>query len=500
MEKGARYSMVIIEKKYNQEEEGIKQEKDPLFLPTPFTYGSVSVSQINSNQNRLDASAYNITAMNALNQIKHLYHGFSMLKTLTKDIYVGNRFKRIYTENTNDLPFFLPSDIENIYPKPSKYISSKTNADIDSLRVKKNMLLMSCSGTIGKTSLVGKKLINQVFSHDLLRIIFKQEYDLGYVYAFFNTEIGLTILQSNNYGAVIDHIEPEHLQNIPIPNAPKELKEKIHKLIVESYDLRDQSNDLIDKAQQILYNELELPEIFAIKPKQYTDGAGFRNYTIKISQSDGRLDASYHLPEVNSVINAISHNASEVTTLGDKRISKKIILAGIFKRVYVDSTNGVPFLGGRDIMQLSPKTEKYLSINAHKDRIEKELSVFENYILISDRGTIGKIQIVPKHWNGWAVSQNVIKLVPQSNLAGYIYTYLTTELAQILIKREIYGSVVDMIDDANVAHIPIPLLKNEEIQKQINDMVLYANDLRYQAYLKEQKALALMNDLLKEKR
>ena len=57
-----------------------------------------------------------------------------------------------------------------------------------------------------------------------------------------------------------------------------------------------------------------------------------------------------------------------------------------------------------------------------------------------------------------------------------------------------------MIDDANVAHIPIPLLKNEEIQKQINDMVLYANDLRYQAYLKEQKALALMNDLLKEKK
>lgn len=437
MEKGARYSMVMIEKKYNQEEEDIKQEKDPLFLPTPFTYGSVSVSQINSNQNRLDASAYNIIAMNALTTVRKNKYGWIYLwsdKGLIDKAYYPGRYKRI------------------------------------------------------------------LFSDDVIRITFKDEYDLGYVYTFFNTQIGLSILQSNNYGAVIDHIEPEHLQNIPIPNAPKEIKKEIHKLIVESYDLRDQSNDLIDKAQQMLYKELELPEISAIKPKLYTDGAGFRNYTIKISQSDGRLDASYHLPEVNSVIDAISHNASEVTTLGDKRISKKIILAGIFKRVYVDSTNGVPFLGGRDIMQLSPKTEKYLSINAHKDRIEKELSVFENYILISDRGTIGKIQIVPKHWNGWAVSQNVIKLVPQSNLAGYIYTYLTTELAQILIKREIYGSVVDMIDDANVAHIPIPLLKNEEIQKQINDMVLYANDLRYQAYLKEQKALALMNDLLKEKR
>lgn len=503
MEKGARYSMVMIEKKYNQEEEDIKQEKDPLFLPTPFTYGSVSVAQINSNQNRLDASAYNIIAMNALTTVRKNKYGWIYLwsdKGLIDKAYYPGRYKRIYCNQHNGIPFFLPSQLDEIYPKPTKYVSRKTADLLTNDYIKSNMLLISRSGTIGKCTISSKATVGKLFSDDVIRITFKDEYDLGYVYTFFNTQIGLSILQSNNYGAVIDHIEPEHLQNIPIPNAPKEIKKEIHKLIVESYDLRDQSNDLIDKAQQMLYKELELPEISAIKPKLYTDGAGFRNYTIKISQSDGRLDASYHLPEVNSVIDAISHNASEVTTLGDKRISKKIILAGIFKRVYVDSTNGVPFLGGRDIMQLSPKTEKYLSINAHKDRIEKELSVFENYILISDRGTIGKIQIVPKHWNGWAVSQNVIKLVPQSNLAGYIYTYLTTELAQILIKREIYGSVVDMIDDANVAHIPIPLLKNEEIQKQINDMVLYANDLRYQAYLKEQKALALMNDLLKEKK
>ena len=85
---------------------------------------------------------------------------------------------------------------------------------------------MTCSGTIGKTSLVGAKLDNQVFSHDLLRITFQHEYDLGYVYAFFNTETGLSILQSNNYGAVIDHIEPEHLQRIPIPNAPESMKRR----------------------------------------------------------------------------------------------------------------------------------------------------------------------------------------------------------------------------------------------------------------------------------
>lgn len=391
----------------------------------------------------------------------------------------------------------MPSDIENVYPKASKYISDKTDTDINALKVESNMLLMSVSGTIGKTAIVRRRLDSCVFSHDLLRIVFKNDFDLGYVYAFLNTETGLLILQSNNYGAVIDHIEPEHLANVPIPNAPEELKKIIHNLVVESYDLRDKSNDLIDEAQALLYRELQLPDINTIKGKNYVENKGFQNYVVKASQLNDRLDGSYHIPEVEEVIKVISKNAAEVTTLGDPRLSKKIILAGVFKRTYVDKQNGVPFLGGRDIMQLNPSVEKYLSIAVHKERIEKELEVFDNYILVTDRGTIGKIQIVPKHWSGWAVSQNVIKVVPASiDISGYLYAYLATDFANILIKRETYGSVVDMIDNNNVASIAVPLLKDKFAQQKINDLVLEANELRYQAYLKEQEAINKKNEIL----
>ena len=360
------------------------------------------------------------------------------------------------------------------------------------------MLLVSVSGTIGKTSLVGKKLVNQIFSHDLLRVSFRGTYDLGYVYAYLNTEEGLKLLQSNNYGAVIDHIEPEHLKNLPIPNAPEEIKRSIHDAVIASYDLRDQSNDLIDEAQRLLYKALGLPEKMNLKPKYYAPQAGFRCFTMSSNELNNRFDVSYHLPEIKEILSLISKQAAEVTTLGDPRISKEIILAGVFKRTYVNKDLGTPFLGGRDITQLAPKVDKYLSYSVHKVRIHKELEVFENYVLISDRGTIGKVQIVPKHWNGWAVSQNIIKLIPiSSSIAGYIYIYLQTSLGQALIKRETYGSVVDMIDDNNVASIPIPLLKDNSMQSRINDLVLQANELRYQAYLKEQEALQQMEAVLK---
>lgn len=474
--------------------------KNPLFLPSPLKYGSVSIAQMVSNGHRYDASAYNIEAMGALRKVMRNKYGFIHLlgkHGLIKDAFVGSRFKRIYTDNPKDIPFYLPSDIENVYPKASKYISAKTDTDINALKVESNMLLMSVSGTIGKTAIVRRRLDDCVFSHDLLRIVFKYDLDLGYVYAFLNTETGLLILQSNNYGAVIDHIEPEHLANIPIPNAPKELKEVIHNLIVESFDLRDKSNDLIDEAQALLYRELQLPDINTIKGKNYVENKGFQNYVVKASQLNGRLDGSYHIPVVDEITKAISLNAAEVTTLGDSHISSDIILPGRFKRIYVDKEYGVPFFGGKQLLSLNPTNIKYLSLVHHGNRIEDQLLLEKNMCLVTRSGTIGKAMIAPAHWEGWIANEHCIRLKPASDsIAGYVYAWLDSPYAKPLIVRNTYGAVVDEIDDNQLSTVAIPLLKDKFAQQKINDLVLEANELRYQAYLKEQKAINKMNEIL----
>ena len=472
-----------------------------ILAPSPLRWCSISTEEVRNNAYRLDASAYDLEAMEALSRVYHSPYGWVYLwgeNGLVEEAYYPGRYKRIYTSEDKGEPFYLPSQLEEIYPKPSKWISTKTASLLAKDRIKESNLLISRSGTIGKCAISSRSSIGKIFSDDVIRITFRSTYDLGYVYAYLNTEEGLKLLQSNNYGAVIDHIEPEHLKNLPIPNAPEEIKRSIHDAVIASYDLRDQSNDLIDEAQRLLYKALGLPEKMDLKPKYYAPQAGFRCFTMSSNELNNRFDVSYHLPEIKEILSLISKQAAEVTTLGDPRISKEIILAGVFKRTYVNKDLGTPFLGGRDITQLAPKVDKYLSYSVHKVRIHKELEVFENYILISDRGTIGKVQIVPKHWNGWAVSQNIIKLIPiSSSIAGYIYIYLQTSLGQALIKRETYGSVVDMIDDNNVASIPIPLLKDNSMQSRINDLVLQANELRYQAYLKEQEALQQMEAVLK---
>ena len=471
------------------------EEINPL-APDPLKYTSVSLSEVFSNNTRLEASAFNLEAKAAKYKVEHCRYGYVHLwgkDGLVKDAFVRGRFKRIYVEKGEGIPFFQPSSITEVYPKPAKYISENTDVEIEALKVKKGMMLMSVSGTIGKCSMVGKSLNDKVFSHDLLRLTGKNDFDTGYIYAYFCTPTGQQMLQTNNYGAVIQHIEPEHLKNIIIPNAPELIKRKIHNLVVESYDLRDQSNELMDEAERILYEELQLSPIEQLKPQYFDDSVDLRNYTTKPSRLGFRLDCSYHTPICNSILKLLNENADSVVHCGDTIITKDILLPTRFKRTYVEAAHGIKLIGGKQINELNPGTEKYL---AHSS-LDDELKLKANSVLVTRSGTIGKTAIVPKHWEEWIGSDHIIRIIPANNgIAGYLYCWLSTEYAQQLVKRNTFGAVVDEIDTDQLSHVEIPLLKNSDKQKEINDKVLQANELRYQAYLKEQEAITIMNGII----
>lgn len=459
---------------------------------------SVSLGDVISRGKRLEASVFDVEAKQARDTIMNgKYPCVPLLgeNGLIEKAHYPGRFKRIYCERGNGEAFFLPSQMTDIYPKAEKFISRLTKCDISELKLKPNTLLLTRSGTIGTISLVSKTTEGNVFSDDVIRVTFKNTNDLGYCYTFLKSKLGNVVLQTNGYGSVITHLEPEHLRETYIPNAPNAIKERIHQLIIKSFQLRDESNILIDESTELLIKELHLPDIDSFDVNYYQKDAAVNTFSVKLSNLNGRVDASYHVPIVDAIIEHLNKYAEEVTTVGDKRISKDIVLAGVFKRTYVEEDYGYPFLGGKEITQLNPKTEKYLSKPIHKKRYEKELKVTENTILVTDRGTIGTITLVPKHWNGYAVSQNVLKLIPANEqIAGYIYIFLNSEWGNKLVCRQTYGSVVDMIDNNSLASVEIPLLKNKDVQVKINDLALEANKKRYEAYLLEQEALKIMDE------
>lgn len=476
-------------------QEHIELPEIPLVKDDPLKWCSVSLKDIFARGKRLDASSFDVEAKQArslLKEGKYPLVSLSGTDGLIKDAFYPGRFKRINCDNNHGVPFYLPSQMTEIYPRAEKHISKLTNCDIDELKLKSKTLLLTRSGTIGTIAYVSQTTEGMVFSDDVIRITFKQEYDLGYVYAFLKSKIGNLLLKTNGYGSVITHLEPEHLSNMRIPNAPAILKQRINDLVVRSYALRDESNELIDEATRLLIEALKLPPLEELK----TSTAPVETFSVKISRSDRRFDASYHVPVVSKIIEQLqAQAAAEVTTIGDPRISKEVILPGRFKRVYVEEGHGRVFIGGKQLWELDPTNKKYLSVAHHAKRIKDQLELHENMTLITCSGTIGKIALVGKHWEHWTANQHIIRVVPKSKeIAGYLYIFLASDYGHELITRYTYGSVVDEIDDNHVRNICVPFLKDAAVQANINELALAANQKRYEAYKLEQEALQIMND------
>jgi len=475
----------------------ISEEKIIDIPQEELNWGSVSLSEVLNSDTRLEASVYNIEGRHAREILKKCK--WEVLPLCGENglarAYRPPICKRIFVDkNENSIPMYTPAQILELNPKPIRYLSPKTKTDLSSWFLKEGELVLTCSGTVGNVSLVTQTLKGKCFSQNLIRIIPNNPENLGYIYAFLKTKIGNLLITSNNYGAVIQHIDPEHLSNVPIPNPPDMIKKRIHELVMKSYELRDESNELLDKAEELLVNELKLPPIDDFKPEYFDTSSNLKNYSVKFSELSNRFEASFHVPIVKSIINHLKCHAEEVTTVGDKRISKKIILPGRFKRIYVEEGQGTVFFGGKQIYELDPSNKKYLSTRHHKNRIQKELRLIENMVLITCSGTIGKTALVPKHWENWTMNQHVIRIIPSSDsIAGYLYVFLSSPYGYELIKRFTYGSVVDEIDDNHVSQIEIPLI-SRDIQDEINRLALEANKLRYEAYKLEQQALIIVNE------
>jgi len=260
----------------------------------PLKWISVDVQEVIDTAYRLEASVY---ASDGRQAIRNLEKGRWPLRNLSGDdglvtLYRHPQFKNISVEKS-DFPYYQPAQINELAPKPSGYLSPSLKTEIETLRVQKGQVLLTCSGTIGNCTYVRNTLNNLIFSTDLIRI--EPDAYNGFIYAYLKSKTGQALIAASNYGAVIQHINPEHLYEMPVPNPPPVLKQEIHDLIEKSFKLRDESNELLDAAQAVLKVALQLPsvEVLQERAEQFDKTVGVLNYSVPSNEVIDRLDGSY---------------------------------------------------------------------------------------------------------------------------------------------------------------------------------------------------------------
>jgi len=459
---------------------------------------SVHAHWLHSGDCRLDASFHADEVVRAWRAIEESGVSIKPLSDpeVTQQLFWPERFKRIYTDTpAQGFPFLQASQALMFRPVAKGWLAKSKAPNPENYIAQKGWILVARSGVVGRCILVGKRLTRFFLSEDLIRIV--PVLPAGYLYAFLRTWMGQALIVKEQYGGTISHLEPYHLQIIPVPLLSEDEQQEIHDQIMKAYRLRDEANKLLDQADELLYTELGLPR-FDESQVLYLGGVTKpKAFAVKASELAERLDASFHLPVAKAAIQQLREGKYPLVRLGD--VAQRIYIPPRFKRIYVSPEYGVPFLQGSHIPLMKPYDLKYLSRRAHADL--SQWIIQEGWMLVTCSGTIGRVALVPKRMDGWAASQHIERIIPnpQRGHAGYVAAFLMTPYGQHQLTSKIYGGVVDELTEDDTAAVWLPDAP-WDMQRRIGTLVVQAFEKKEEANLVEEKAISTLEEAIAKSR
>jgi type I restriction enzyme, S subunit len=190
-------------------------------------------------------------------------------------------------------------------------------------------------------------------------------------------------------------------------------------------------------------------------------------------------------------LKAVKQPLKEVTQGGIKGVFN----GPRFSRCYVgDKLHGVPLLSGTEMLQADISNAPVISKKLVASMPHMVLT--EGTTLISSYGTIGRTSYCRKDMAGMVGSDNVLKVIPDTNkiLSGYLYAFLSSKFGVSLVVSELSGSVVTFLDPSRVAALPVPRL-GDAIEEQIHNLILEASVLRTKANIQLTVAIQKIEEL-----
>lgn len=438
---------------------------------------------------RLDCNPYMSGAQEARDALRRLKVRKDALLTVTSGysggIYNGPVFSRIWVDRPEyGVPFLGSSDISNAdlatLPLLKKtYAQSKK---LSHLELTEGTTLITCSGTIGRMAYVRPDMAGIWSSQHVMKVVpDPDKIPAGYLYAFLSSRYGVPLIVSGTYGAIIQHIEPEHIAALPTPRFDAQTERAIATKMDAAARARAQAVELLQDATSRLQRKLGLKSPTPVPSLPKPDVAAVSNEAFR-----DRGDAYYY-----SARNAESRKAFDSVganrALGDV---VEVFIPGIFKRLYAsDPQYGSPYITGGDVFELAPTTDKYLM---KRVAAEYRLLLRKGMIVVQEAGQlgglIGRSVMVGSYLDGFSCSNNMIRIVPEDDIdGGYLFTLLSSEHGVRLLSREAAGSSIPHTDEQRVKRIQVPWPSRTD-REDIGAPAIRARELRDQACVWEREA------------
>jgi len=353
------------------------------------------------------------------------------------------------------------TDLEHVnYTKNVKYIDEHSYNFLKKSQVFGGEILINKIGSPGRVYQMPNLNMPVSLGMNLfmLRLSNDNHFTEEFIWAYFNSKFGKTIIKRKINGTVPLTIDKVAIKTLYIPNLSKKFQLKITDLISNSHQKLEDSKKLYKQSEQLLLKELDLLDF---KPSK--ENIAIKSFSESFGDS-GRLDSEYYQRKYDDIERNISDN-SNATFIKDEFI--------YIKTKFDKSKDGYNYMeiGNVNVSDGTNISNYVLTQNLPANA---KINVLNGDLLISTvRPNRGAITIINTDKTDLIVSGAFTVLRKKEN------SKINTQVLQVLLRTNTYkelllkynvGTQYPVIKDEDVLNLIIPIIDNK-IQTQIEQKI-----------------------------
>lgn len=438
---------------------------------------------------RLDPTPYLSGALEARKRLEALPNTVR-LDTVTDSIHHAGRFSRRWVQSPeHGIPFFSSTDILEADYSYLPYVAKSAAEENPRLLIRPRWTLVTRSGTVGRVTYARPDIDGFACSEHVMRVRPNEKcIPAGYLNTFLRSRFGIPMIVSSAYGAIIQHIEPYHLVDLPVPRFAADLEQRIHDLVEEAAHLRAAYQAGLNTATEDFFGSAGLPELIDYRWHEHASDSGFVVNDVPSST----LRALNFSPRAQSLLQKL--RSVEHRVLGEI-CENGVLSRGVrFKRIDADEEYGIPLIGQRQAFWSRPEG-RLISRGA----LPAEVFANDEAIMMAARGTLGEHEVycrsilVTGSWLKNAYSEDFLRIESgdEEVPGAYMFAFFRSEVAFRIFRSLSTGGKQQDIHDGLRRQVPIPIARAAD-RERIAETVRQAFRHRDRADVLEDEALDLL--------
>jgi len=407
----------------------------------------------------MEAETYLSSGYGIRTAIESRPEGWKKFSELAR-VWQPSRLKGIQVPREYGTPFLAATQVFDVRPVPRKWLSLDRTDDAANRFVRAGMIFVTCSGSVGHPTLAYAPHEKILISHDLLRIEPIDERDAGWIYGYLHAPQTRAMAVGAHYGHIIKHLEPSHVEALPIPMVNDKTAEAFNRRVERILELRNEGYRLTLEAESRFDSALG-----SIRIKDW----GEQGFAVRASDAflsgRRRMDATIHNPGVSAIRRHLAKRGQGVTAIS--AAGYEVWLPTRFRRIPAE--DGVALFESAALTEVNPETTKRISDghfgDPNRGRVEP------GWILMARSGQaygiLGSVVLTANDLEGKVISDDVMRIRPRQEATirpGYLTIALSHPLfGRPLVKALAYGSSIPHIDVSDVlSHEVVRLPEAEE--------------------------------------